>query len=86
MISLAFDTLSFSERLQKAGATKELADAHAKLIHETVITALATKEDLQREVSLVRSEIKSNADKLTIRIGGMIALAVAVIEALGRFA
>jgi len=78
MTSLAFDTLSFSERLQKAGATKELADAHAKLVHETVIIDLATKEDLQRE-------IKGLERRLTIRIGGMIVLAVAVIDALGRF-
>jgi|TARA_R110002110_G_scaffold37055_6_gene122794 hypothetical protein len=31
------------------------------------------------------SEIKSNADKLTIRIGGMMVLAVAVMQALAKF-
>lgn len=97
MTTLAFDTLKVSKDLRELGFDDKQAEGLSSLLNDVVVSDLATKEDLEREIGLlrqdlsseikdVRSEIKNSSDKLTIRIGGMIVLAVAVIEALGRFA
>ena len=82
MASAIFDTHAFVKRLTAAGMPVEqaevLADEHARLLGEQ----LATKQD----VALLRSDLvvleQRIKDQLTIRVGGMLAAAVAVIAAL----
>jgi len=82
MASAIFDTHAFVERLTAAGMPVEqaevLADEHARLLGEQ----LATKQD----VALLRSDLvvleQRIKDQLTIRVGGMLAAAVAIIAAL----
>ena len=51
-----------------------LADEHARLLGEQ----LATKQD----VALLRTDLERLKDQLTIRLGAMLAAAVAIIAAL----
>ena len=82
MASAIFDTHAFVKRLTAAGMPVEqaevLADEHARLLGEQ----LATKQD----VALLRSDLvvleQRIKDQLTIRVGGMLAAAVAIIAAL----
>jgi len=82
MASAIFDTHAFVKRLTAAGMPVEqaevLADEHARLLGEQ----LATKQD----VALLRSDLvvleQRIKDQLTIRVGGMLAAAVAVMAAL----
>ena len=82
MASAIFDTHAFIKRLTAAGMPVDqaavLADEHARLLGEQ----LATKQD----VALLRSDLvvleQRIKDQLTIRVGGMLAAAVAVIAAL----
>jgi len=73
MASAIFDTHAFVKRLTAAGMPEQqaenLAEEQARLIGEH----LATKADLER--------LK---DQLTIRLGGMLAAAVAIVAALVR--
>tara|TARA_R110002096_G_scaffold167533_4_gene337634 strand:+ start:121 stop:360 length:240 start_codon:yes stop_codon:yes gene_type:complete len=78
MTALAFDTLKVSKDLRKLGFDDKQAEGLSSLLNEVVVTDLATKEDLNNAIS-------SLEQKLTIRIGGMIVLAVAVIQALAKF-
>ncbi|MEX0840652.1 MAG: hypothetical protein WD034_14060 [Parvibaculum sp.] len=50
-MGIAFDTLGYSERLQTAGASKQLADEHARLARDMIIADLVTKEDLRLALS-----------------------------------
>jgi len=82
MASAIFDTHAFVKRLTAAGMPVEqaevLADEHAHLPGEQ----LATKQDvalLRTDLVVLEQRIK---DQLTIRVGGMLAAAVAIIAAL----
>ena len=71
MASIVFDTHAFVKRLTAVGMPEEqaeaLADEQAKLIDER----LATKADLERL-----------EQRLTIRLGGMLVVAVVAVAAL----
>lgn len=82
MATAIFDTHAFVTRLTAAGMPVEqaevLADEHARLPGEQ----LATKQDvalLRADLVAMEQRIK---DQLTIRFGGMLAAAVAIIAAL----
>ena len=82
MASAIFDTHAFVKRLTAAGMPVEqaeiLADEHARLLGEQ----LATKQDialLRTDLVVLEQRVK---DQLTIRVGGMLAAAVAIIAAL----
>jgi hypothetical protein len=66
---MPFDRLAYARRLRGAGFSEEQADALAAAVTET----LATKQDL-RELEY----------RLTIRLGCMLAVAVAAVAALAR--
>ena len=70
---MAFDTLTYARKLRDAGVPQEQAEAHAEALGATVTETLATKQDL-RELEY----------RLTIRLGGMLAVAVATMTALAR--
>ena len=81
MATAIFDTHAFVKRLTAAGMPVEqaeiLADEHARLLGEQ----LATKQDvalLRADLVAMEQRIK---DQLTIRFGGMLAAAVAIIAA-----
>lgn len=87
MSTITFDTLKFVERLEKAGASRELATAMAEAqreaFAEALDTALATKSDIRtvRE-DVVKVErrmdgLDSKLDKLQWMVGIVIALAIA---------
>ena len=78
MASATFDTHPFVKRLTAAGMPVEqaevLADEQACILGEQ----LATK----RDVALLRTDLERLKDQLTIRLGAMLAPAVAIIAAL----
>lgn len=87
MSSITFDTLKFAERLEKAGASRELASAMAEAqkesLAEVLDTTLATKTDItgvKLEVAGVRADMAGVRGELsTIKwmMGVLIAVAVA---------
>jgi hypothetical protein len=81
MATAILDTHAFVKRLTAAGMPVEqaeiLADEHARMLGEQ----LATKQDialLRAELVAMEQRIK---DQLTIRFGGMLAAAVAIVAA-----
>jgi len=73
MTAITFDTLGYSKKLQELGFTREQAEGLAELHKELVTEGLATKQDL-----------KDLEYRLTIRLGAMMAVAIAVVAALVR--
>jgi phage protein D len=80
MSAITFDTLKFVERLEKAGASRELASALAEAqkeaFAEALETSLATKTDMG-DVKLELARMDSKIDKLSWMMGILIALAIA---------
>jgi hypothetical protein len=78
MASAIFDTHAFIKRLTAAGMPEEqaeiLAEEHARLLGEQ----LATKHD----IALLRADMDRLKDQLTIRLGAMLAGAIAIVAAL----
>jgi hypothetical protein len=78
MATAIFDTHAFVKRLTAAGMPVEqaeiLADEHARLLGEQ----LATKHD----IALLRADMDRLKDQLTIRLGVMLAGAIAIVAAL----
>lgn len=74
MTSTTFDTLQISKRLKAAGFSDEQAETVTGILRETRdadLTSLATKQDLQ----LLEQ-------RLTIKLGSMLVIAVGAVAAL----
>lgn len=87
-MAFAFDTLGYAKRLRNAGVSNEQAEAHAEAAREFIMTELVTKPDLQAVRSgllLVKSELQAAIDtqtlRLTVRLGGIVAVGVGVLAA-----
>ena len=72
---LVFDTLLYSEKLQKVGVSKEQAKVQAETLKEIIDDNLATKRDLEevktelkRDIEFLRIELKKDIE--TLRIEG----------------
>jgi len=74
-MAYAFDTLGYAKRLRDAGIAIEQAEAHAEAARDFVMAELVTKTDL--EAALDRQSLR-----LTVRLGGMITIAVAMLAAI----
>jgi hypothetical protein len=70
-VPVAFDTLVYARRLKRAGFTDEQAEAQAEALAAVVTETLATKQDLR--------ELRH---RLTLHLGGMVAVAIGAVAAL----
>lgn len=57
MATIAFDTLSYAKKLKSAGFTDQQAEIQAEVMKELLVSELATKSDLQTEISKAKVEI-----------------------------
>lgn len=91
--TIIFDTYAYVKKLKAVGFTEEQAEVQAEAIKELVDERLATKQDLKELEILFKKDIKELETslkkdlkelelKLTIRMGALIAAAVAVIAAI----
>lgn len=80
MNALTFDTLKFANRLKAAGADSRLAEAEAEALSEVLELSLGeivTKELLQQELKLLEQ-------RMVIKLGGLMVLAVGIVAALAK--
>jgi len=93
MSSITFDTFKFVDRLEKAGATRELAaaiveaqkDAFSEALGSSVATKadlLAVKSELKADIVRVENSIEAMELRLTVKLGIFVAVAVASTAAL----
>ncbi len=79
MTAVPFDTLKLADRLQSGGFTAEQARAAASALAEVGTTAdLVTKEHLD-------SRLRDLEQRMTIRLGSIIVVAVGVLLAAIRY-
>ncbi|TAN52942.1 MAG: DUF1640 domain-containing protein [Methylococcaceae bacterium] len=89
MATIAFDTLRFSRRLKDAGVLPAQAEAEAEALAEVLevnLKDLATKEDLKREIDLLRRDMDARfiqlEQRMVIKLGGLMVLAVGIVATL----
>jgi len=94
MGQVAFDTQEFVETLENAGLPKEQARAISIAVRQShEVADVATKRDLEdvrkdlsAEIAEVRKDMENRFDKLglqlTVRLGGMLILAVGALTAI----
>lgn len=78
MNTLTFDTLKFANKLKAAGADARLAEAEAEALSEVLelnLREIVTKELLQQELRLLEQ-------RMVIKLGGLMVLAVGIVAAL----
>ena len=91
-----FDTLGYAKRLRDAGIGSEEAEAHAEAARDFIMTELVTKQDLDIRLRVLEAEVKnvelrlenridSLELRLMVRLGGMLAVAVAILAAIIKF-
>lgn len=80
------DTLERFEEFKNAFTETQarLLSKALKRVEESRLDALVTKRDLREEVNGLRQEMKDLELRLTLRFGGMLAVAVAIIVMVGR--
>lgn len=71
---MVFNSINYAKRLEQAGFTRQQAEVQANIMTEIVDEKIATKQDL-----------RVLEYRITIRLGGMLAAAVAVLAALITF-
>jgi uncharacterized membrane protein YheB (UPF0754 family) len=79
MATITFDTHKFIRTLKDAGIPENQAEAISEAIKEAHGEAeLATKRDIDD----VRRDIRESEQRLIIKLGGLIALAIGIVAAL----
>jgi hypothetical protein len=89
MTAITFDTLKYANTLKAAGIAPEQAEAQAVALSDILevnLKELATKGDLvnleQRMDARFKSELIQLEQRMTIKLGGMMVAAVALVAAL----
>jgi hypothetical protein len=95
MSTITFDTLKFVDRLEKAGATRELATAMAEAqkesLSEVMDAQLATKSDVAKlesrfiavdsKMVSIENRLEAMELRLTIKLGAFLAVFAGIIIA-----
>jgi hypothetical protein len=94
-MAATLDTLETAKRLKGVGFTEEQAEAVTGILRDTReadLSRLATKDDLARieakveaAIAALRAEIEILRRDLTIRLGGMMIVAVGILLAAIRY-
>ncbi len=82
MSAIAFDTHAVVKKLKAAGFTEEQAEAQAQILSDIIDNSLATKRDIKELERSTTQLIKELEYRLTIRLGGMMVVAVGIVATL----
>ncbi len=97
MSAIPFDTLKFARHLEASGMAAATAAGAAEALADALTGAnLATKDDiallrseLKNDTAMLRSEVRSELEllrrDLTIKLGGMLVIAVGILLAAIRY-
>ena len=80
--SIVLDTHAYVKKLKGAGFTEEQADVLASTQAELIEERLATKQDLKNLEAELKRDIKELEMRLTIRLGAIVTVGIAVVAAL----
>lgn len=82
MVAITFDTHVFVKKLIGAGMPEAQAEILAAEQAALIEDKLATKRDLAEMEARLKAEIVAGEQRMTIRLGGMLVVAVGAVAAL----
>lgn len=82
MAAVTFDTLKFAERLRAGGFSDAQAKAAAEAFADATSQELATKSDLRELRVDLEHRLESLEQRLVIKLGGMLVVAIGIIATL----
>ena len=83
-MAIAFDSLGYARHLRDHGVPPEQAEAHADAARTYIMQELVTREDLRVALDNLDLRLSSRIQAQTIRLGVMIAAAVAILATLQK--
>ena len=90
--TMTFDTLKFANHLKAAGIKPEHAEAEAQALAEVFdinLQSVATKEDIRqledRLTERFDSKLVQLEQRMTIKLGSLMVIAVSVVAAMDKF-
>ena len=90
-MAFAFDTLGYAKHLENAGVGRPQAEAHAEAVRGFVMVGLVTKSNLtlmadrmDADAKALRADMERLIQAQTIRLGGLLVVAVGALAALLR--
>ena len=83
-MAIALDTLRFAQRLEQVGVSREQAVAHAELARDLVLADVSSKDDLGHLKREIDGSLRELELRMIIKIGAIVAAAVAVIAAIQK--
>ena len=90
-MSAIFDSLGYVRRLEQAGVERVTAEAHADAARDYILAGVATKGDVEHLADVIeastkelRSEMALLEQRMTIKLGTFLVVAVGAIVALQR--
>ena len=85
MSAITFDTLKFANRLKSVGVPDKQAEAEAEALAEALevnLKDLSTKADLLAAKVELQQEMRLLEQRLIIKLGTLVALAIGIVAAL----
>ena len=79
---MLFDTLAYAKKLQQVGVSAEQAEVHAESLKEILDDNIATKRDLEEARLDLKRDIKEMEIRISIRLGGMMVVAIGAMATL----
>jgi hypothetical protein len=83
-MAIAFDSLGYARHLRDHGVPPEQAEAHADAARTYIMQELVTREDLRVALDNLDLRLSTRIQAQTIRLGVMIAAAVAILATLQK--
>lgn len=83
MTAIVFDSHTFVKRLRATGFTEEQAEVIVDASRDA-LDNLVTKDDLKTEVTRLETRLEAMEMRLTIKVGGMLIVAVGILIAVMR--
>jgi hypothetical protein len=83
-MAIAFDSLSYARHLREHGVPPDQAEAHADAGRTYIMQELVTREDLHVALDNLDLRLSTRIQAQTIRLGVMIAAAVAILATLQK--
>lgn len=80
--TVTFDTLEFTEHLIAGGVPESQAKAHARALAKVAEEQLITREHFDARMERLESKLLELEYRMTIKLGGMMMVAVGVMAAL----
>jgi hypothetical protein len=75
---MTFDSLAYAHHLEAAGIPRPQAEAHAGAVRQFVLPELATAADLAGLESRLENKIETATLRGVIKVGSMLAAAIAI--------